>query len=181
MISESLPSLPNTSQKMKSITLLQYYALIGIAIILSPTADAKAEAEVWGVNIEVPGYRNLGRGSCQDNRGKMYTYLQRTMTFPDAITCAQQECGRFGNLVAYRGFEFSVGKRCTCLFDLDQAPAVPDSGESPQYVGGSDGGDGEISSTTKLPGTTCFMSPASKMEIKTSFALLSSAAFFMLL
>lgn len=111
----------------------------------------------------------------------MYTYLQRTMTFPDAITCAQKECERFGNLQAYRGFEFSVGKRCTCLFDVDQAPAVPDSGEAPEYVGGLDGGNGLIFATSNMPGTTCFTNPGSRIEIKAAFALLSSATIFMLL
>ncbi|KAK1744903.1 hypothetical protein QTG54_004194 [Skeletonema marinoi] len=70
----------------------------------------------------------------------------------------EKECERFGNIGAYRGFEFSVGKRCTCLFDVDQAPPVPDSGEAPDYVGGSDGGDGDVFSTTSMPGTTCFAS-----------------------
>lgn len=55
-------------------------ALIGAALILfSSSVDASNSAEVWGVNVEVQGYRNLGRGSCQDSRGKMYSYLQRTM------------------------------------------------------------------------------------------------------
>ena len=156
-------------------------ALIGVAFVLYPSS-VEAAAQVWGVNDEVQGYRNLGRGSCQDSRGKMYSYLQRTMTFPDAITCAQKECERFGNLGSYRGFEFSVGKRCTCLFDVDQAPAVPDSGEAPEYVGGSDGGNGDVFSTTEMPGTTCFSaSPGSMIEVKAALALLSSAAVFMML
>ncbi len=55
-------------------------ALIGVALVLfSSSVDAVNSAEVWGVNVEVQGYRNLGRGSCQDSRGKMYSYLQRTM------------------------------------------------------------------------------------------------------
>mmetsp|Transcript_17219 Transcript_17219/g.34420 ORF Transcript_17219/g.34420 Transcript_17219/m.34420 type:complete len:167 (+) Transcript_17219:136-636(+) len=156
-------------------------AFIGIAFILFSSSISVEAAEVWGVHEQVQGYRNLGRGSCQDSRGKMYSYLQRTMTFPDAITCAQKECERFGNIGAYRGFEFSVGKRCTCLFDVDQAPPVPDSGEAPDYVGGSDGGDGDVFSTTSMPGTTCFASPGSRIEVKAAFALLSSATIFMLL
>ena len=112
----------------------------------------------------------------------MLRSIDTTMTFPDAITCAQKECERFGNLGSYRGFEFSVGKRCSCLFDVDQAPAVPDSGEAPEYVGGSDGGDGEVFATTEMPGTTCFSaSPGSMIEVKAALALLSSAAVFMML
>jgi len=103
------------------------------------------------------------------------------MTFPDAITCAQKECERFGNLQSYRGFEFSVGNRCTCLFDVDQAPPVPDSAETPEYVGGLDGGNGLVYSTTNMPGTTCFTNPGSKIEMKAAVALLSSASIFMLL
>ena len=156
-------------------------SLIVVALVLY-SSSVDAAAEVWGVNEQVQGYRNLGRGSCQDSRGKMYSYLQRTMTFPDAITCAQKECERFGNLGSYRGFEFSVGKRCTCLFDVDQSPAVPDSEEAPEYVGGSDGGNGDVFSTTKMPGTTCFSaSPGSRIEVKAAFALLSSAVIFMML
>lgn len=64
---------------MISNSLLQC-ALIGAALTLfSSSVDASNSAEVWGVNVEVQGYRNLGRGSCQDSRGKMYSYLQRTM------------------------------------------------------------------------------------------------------
>mmetsp|Transcript_22706 Transcript_22706/g.35613 ORF Transcript_22706/g.35613 Transcript_22706/m.35613 type:complete len:166 (-) Transcript_22706:265-762(-) len=156
-------------------------ALIGVALIFC-SSSVEASAEVWGVNAEVEGYRNLGRGSCQDSRGKMYSYLQREMAFPDAITCAQKECERFGNLGSYRGFEFSVGKRCTCLFDVDQAPAVPDSEGAPVYVGGSDGGDGDVFSTTAMPGTTCFSnSPGSMIQVHAALALLSSASIFMLL
>lgn len=165
---------------MISNSLLQY-ALIGAALVLF-SSSVDASAEVWGVNVEVQGYRNLGRGSCQDSDGKMYSYLQRTMTFPDALTCAQKECERFGNLGSYRGFEFSVGKRCTCLFDVDQAPAVPDSAEAPEYVGGTDGGEGDVFSTTSMPGTTCFSnSPGSMIQVSAALALLSSATIFMLL
>jgi hypothetical protein len=153
--------------------------LIGVACVLL-TSTVDAAAEVWGINEKVEGYRNLGRGSCQDSRGKMYTYLQRTVTFPDAVTCAQKECERFGNLEAYRGFEFSVGKRCTCLFDVDQAPVVPESDEQP-YVGGSDGGNGEVYTTSSIPGTICFTNPGSRIEIKAAFTLFTSAAIFMLL
>ena len=102
------------------------------------------------------------------------------MTFPDAVTCAQKECERFGNLEAYRGFEFSVGKRCTCLFDVDQAPVVPESDEQP-YVGGSDGGNGQIHTTSSIPGTICFTNPGSRIEIKAAFTLFTSAAIFMML
>ena len=163
-----------------SLFRLQCAVLVGIAFILFPIT-VEAAAEVWGVHEKVEGYRNLGRGSCQDSRGKMYTYLQRTMTFPDAVTCAQKECERFGNLEAYRGFEFSVGKRCTCLFDVDQAPAVPDSGEAPDYVGGSDGGNGMVHTTSSIPGTVCFTNPGSRIEVKAAFTVLTSAAIFMLL
>jgi len=162
-----------------SNSFLRCAVLIGFALSLFSPVDAVAE--VWGVNDKVDGYRNLGRGSCQDARGKMYTYLQRTMTFPDATTCAQQECERFGNLEAYRGFEYSVSKRCTCLFDVDQAPAVPDSGETPEYVGGSDGGNGLVSATSSMPGTVCFTNPGNRIEIKPAFTLLASVAIFMLL
>ena len=156
-----------------------FAVLICVACVLL-TSTVDAAVEVWGINEKVEGYRNLGRGSCQDSRGKMYTYLQRTVTFPDAVTCAQKECERFGNLEAYRGFEFSVGKRCTCLFDVDQAPVVPESDEQP-YVGGSDGGNGDIYTTSSIPGTICFTNPGSRIEIKAAFTLFTSAAIFMVL
>mmetsp|Transcript_9467 Transcript_9467/g.16466 ORF Transcript_9467/g.16466 Transcript_9467/m.16466 type:complete len:163 (+) Transcript_9467:152-640(+) len=105
---------------------------------------------------DVDGYSNFGRGSCQDQRGKMYSYLQRIMTFPNAETCGKQECERFGNLGAYRGFEFSVAKRCTCLFDVDEIPAVPNEADNPKYVSKVDSGSGAVTAVSGTPGAFCY-------------------------
>merc|ERR1711957_324169 len=104
----------------------------------------------------VDGYTSIGRGSCQDERGKMYSYLQRIMTFPNAETCGQQECERFGNVGAYRGFEFSVAKRCACLFDTDEIPAVPNEADDPKYATKKDSGGGPVAFSSGNPGTHCY-------------------------
>ncbi len=104
----------------------------------------------------VAGYTNLGRGSCQDDRGKMYSYLQRTVEFPNAETCGKQECERFGNLQSYRGFEYSVAQRCTCLFDMDEVPAVPNDSEDPKYVSKMDNGNGGVAGISGTPGAWCY-------------------------
>lgn len=113
-------------------------------------------AEEWNDQVPVDGYTGHGRGSCQDERGKMYSYLQRVMTFPNAETCAQQECERFAGAAAYRGFEFSVAKRCTCLFDVDTMPVVPNEEGAPEYASKKDGGMGAVTVSSKNPGTHCY-------------------------
>lgn len=105
---------------------------------------------------EVEGYTHLGKGSCQDGRGKMYSYLQRSVKFPNAETCGRQECERFGNMEAYRGFEFSVAQRCTCLFDSDEIPVVPSDAEDPKYVSKTDSGIGAVGVVSGTPGTNCY-------------------------
>lgn len=105
---------------------------------------------------DVEGYTNFGRGSCQDVRGNQYSYLQRVMTFPNAETCGRQECERFGNMESYRGFEFSVTKRCTCLFDIDEIPVVPNDADAPQYVSKADSGMGAVTGTSGTPGGNCY-------------------------
>lgn len=106
----------------------------------------------------VEGYYALGRGSCQDADGRMYSYLQRTIEFPNAETCGKQECERFGGLQQYRGFEYSVTKRCTCVFDAEKAPPppVPTDTEKPEYVSKMDNGVGPIAGTSSTPGATCY-------------------------
>ena len=59
---------------------------------------------------DVDGYTVVGKGSCQDQRGMQYSYLQRTIEFPNAETCGKQECERFANTESYRGFEFGVAQ-----------------------------------------------------------------------
>lgn len=105
---------------------------------------------------KVAGYTSYGRGSCQDTRGKMYSYLQRVMTFPNAETCGRQECERFGNMASYRGFEFSVTNRCTCLFDVDEIPVVPNDADAPQYVSKADSGMGGVTAASGTPGAYCY-------------------------
>eukprot|EP00581_Thalassiosira_minuscula_P027299 CAMPEP_0184416460 /NCGR_PEP_ID=MMETSP0738-20130409/9504_1 /TAXON_ID=385413 /ORGANISM="Thalassiosira miniscula, Strain CCMP1093" /LENGTH=136 /DNA_ID=CAMNT_0026775909 /DNA_START=265 /DNA_END=676 /DNA_ORIENTATION=+ len=78
------------------------------------------------------------------------------MTFPNAETCGRQECERFGNLEAYRGFEFSVTKRCTCLFDIDEIPAVPNDENDPKYVSKMDNGNGGVTGVSGTPGAWCY-------------------------
>ena len=114
---------------------------------------------------DVDGYTHFGRGSCQDSRGKMYSYLQRIMTFPNAETCGRQECERFGNLESYRGFEFSVAKRCTCLFDADEMPAVPEDSEDPTYVSKTDSAMGSVVAVSGTPGTNCYQFGVSNERI----------------
>lgn len=123
---------------------------LGAALLcLSAYADTKPPP--------VEGYTALGRGSCQDVDGKMYTYLQRTMQFPNAETCGMQECARFGGK-NYRGFEYSVTKRCTCLFDIEKAPPPPVSADptKPEYVTKTNGGIGPIAGTSGTPGGDCY-------------------------
>ncbi|KAL7535797.1 hypothetical protein ACHAXR_006736 [Thalassiosira sp. AJA248-18] len=106
---------------------------------------------------DVNGHTNMGRGSCQDARGKQYSYLQKVTTFPNAWNCGRRECERFGMMEGYRGFEFSVTNRCTCLFDSDELPVVPnDQADSPQYISKRDAGDGDITSTSGTPGANCY-------------------------
>jgi len=130
--------------------------LLGAALLLiAMQANAQDDVE---------GYTNLGRGSCQDSRGKMYSYLQRTIEFPNAETCGKQECERFGNLQSYRGFEFSVAQRCTCLFDVDEMPAVPDDTENPKYVSKTDNGNGAVAGISGTPGAWCYQFGVSTMK-----------------
>ena len=120
---------------------------------------------------DVDGYSNFGRGSCQDQRGKMYSYLQRIMTFPNAETCGKQECERFGNLGAYRGFEFSVAKRCTCLFDVDEIPVVPNEADNPKYVSKVDSGSGSVTAVSGTPGAFCYQFNVSIISTKMRYFL----------
>ena len=104
----------------------------------------------------VEGYNNMGRGSCVDGRGQFYSYIQRTLTFPDASTCGGAECAKFGNAESYRGFEFSVTKRCACLFDAEKMPPVSNNAESPDYVSKNYQGRDVVMGTSLTPGTTCY-------------------------
>jgi hypothetical protein len=106
---------------------------------------------------EVNGYINLGRGSCIDGRGQFYSYIQRTLTFPDASTCGAAECAKFGNAPSFRGFEFSVTKRCTCLFDKEKMPPVQNDAASPDYVSKNYNGVDPIAGTSGTPGANCYM------------------------
>ena len=72
------------------------------------------------------------------------TILYSTVEFPNAETCGKQECERFANNPNYRGFEYSVAQRCTCLFDRDEAPAVPNDESDPKYVTRTDNGIGTV-------------------------------------
>merc|ERR1712032_1021772 len=106
---------------------------------------------------KVDGYKPMGRGSCMDFRGKMYSYLQRTVEFPSAEACGKGECERFGDSGHYRGFEYSVAKRCTCLFDMEKVPVVPtQSDAAQQYVGNQDAGTDFVAKTSSVPGTDCY-------------------------
>ena len=102
---------------------------------------------------EVGGYQYQGRGACLDQNGNLYSYLQRTIEFPNAETCGKQECERFANLESYRGFEFSVVNRCTCLFDIDDISEVVNEIE---YVSKQDLGQGPIIGTSGTPGSFCY-------------------------
>lgn len=106
---------------------------------------------------DVNGYLNLGRGSCIDQRGQFYSYIQRTLTFPDASTCGSAECAKFGNAPSYRGFEFSVTKRCTCLFDKEKMPPVQNDASSPDYVSKNYQGMDAVAGTSGTPGANCYM------------------------
>ena len=107
---------------------------------------------------DVEGYGNRGRGSCQDQRGLQFSYLQRTVEFPNAETCGKQECERFANSESYRGFEYSVANRCTCLFDIDDVPVVPNDAEDgkQKYLSKPDGGQGPVMGTSGTPGAYCY-------------------------
>ena len=123
-------------------------SILGIALLLLATCVRGQE--------NVDGYNYFGRGSCQDSRGKMYSYLQRTVQFPSAEACGRGECERFGNSKSYRGFEYSVAKRCTCVFDADELPAVPNDPGAPEYVSKMDAGNDVISQVSGVPGTSCY-------------------------
>ena len=58
------------------------------------------------------------------------------MTFPNAETFGKQECEQIKNMnmATYRGFDYRVTKRCTCLFDIDEIPVVPNDANDPKYV-----------------------------------------------
>lgn len=105
---------------------------------------------------DVDGYSHLGRGSCQDGRGKMYSFLQRTIDFPNPETCGRQECERFGNMETYRGFEFSITKKCTCLFDVDEIPDIPTEDDAPKYNDGMESGNGPVAGVSGTPGAYCY-------------------------
>lgn len=105
---------------------------------------------------DVNDYGNLGRGSCTDTRGQFYSYIQRTEKFPDASTCASAECAKYSNAESYRGFEFSVSKRCTCLFDADRMPPVDNSAENPEYLSKTYNGQGGVAGTSGTPGAWCY-------------------------
>ena len=106
---------------------------------------------------EVNGYLHLGRGSCVDQKGSFYSYIQRTLTFPDATTCGSAECAKFGNAASYRGFEFSVTKRCTCLFDKEKMPPVQNDAASPEYVSKNYQGMEAVAGASGTPGADCYM------------------------
>ena len=52
----------------------------------------------------------------------------------------------------------SVTKRCTCLFDIEKAPAPPASADpsKPDYVTKTNGGNGPIAGTSGTPGANCY-------------------------
>jgi len=122
------------------------------------TSIEEETLEVAASNEDVIGYTTLGRGSCQDSLGKMYSFIQSKFTdFPDAAICASEECDRFQNLQSYRGFEFSVTKRCTCLFDKDALPSILESEPGSQaQVSKVNDGNGEVASVSGTPGATCY-------------------------
>jgi len=151
--------------------------LLGIALLLLATC-------VRGQD-NVDGYTYFGRGSCQDSRGKMYSYLQRTVQFPSAEACGRGECERFGNSNSYRGFEYSVAKRCTCVFDADELPVVPNDANAPEYVSKMDAGNDVISQVSGVPGTGCYQygrnAAASLRGSLPSAAALISVMYFLML
>lgn len=122
--------------------------IVNLLLILIPTILAQEDVE---------GYLNLGRGSCTDERGQFYSYIQRTLTFPDASTCGAAECAKFGNAPSYRGFEFSVTKRCTCLFDKEKMPPVQNDASAPEYVSKIYNGVDPVAGTSGTPGANCYM------------------------
>lgn len=115
-------------------------------------------AMVTNAQESVEGYALIGRGSCQDGRGQMYSYLQRTSEFPNAETCGKHECDRFLNMQSYRGFEYSVTHRCTCLFDYEKIPPVPNNSTQPSYVTETDNGNGIVTGLSGTPGAYCYVS-----------------------
>ena len=119
----------------------------------------------------VDGYSNYGRGSCQDQRGKQYSYLQPPLTFPNAETCGRQECERLGNRQSYRGFEFSVSKRCTCLFDIDEVPDVPNGETDPEYKSKMDNGNGAVTGVSGSRGAYCYQFDVSILSMKMQYFL----------
>ena len=140
--------MPKSDIKKSSIQIVMF-RLFGAALLIFALGSNAQES--------VDGYALLGRGSCQDERGLMYSYLQRTTDFPNADTCAKQECARFLNMQSYRGFEFSVSRRCTCLFDFDKIPAVPNNTTQPTYVTETDNGKGVITGLSGTPGAYCYV------------------------
>lgn len=124
-----------------------------------------------GTNAQesVDGYSLLGRGSCQDGRGQMYSYLQRTSEFPNAETCGKQECGRFLNMRSYRGFEYSASNRCTCLFDYEKVPAVPNNSTQPSYVSEIDNGNGVVLGLSGTPGAYCYVRSIVALKVNLVF------------
>jgi len=142
-------------------------ALIVLSVLISmPSATSEKK---------VDGYFKLGKGSCQDSRGKMYSYVQRTSLFPEAETCAG-ECGRWLGAEIYRGFEWSVAKRCTCLFDNDAVPAVPNSEAEPMYVSQLDDGFGVVKGISNTPGAWCYAKGAGSMVGVRMFYVVSAVA-----
>lgn len=156
---------------------LNLTSTLGIALLLLATCVRGQET--------VDGYTYFGRGSCQDSRGKMYSYLQRTVQFPSAEACGRGECERFGNSNSYRGFEYSVAKRCTCVFDADELPPVPNDPGAPEYVSKMDAGNDVISQVSGVPGTGCYQygrnAAASLRGSLTSAAALISVMYVMML
>jgi hypothetical protein len=138
---------------MKMNTTMFICRVLVAALLL---AEAQAANTVGPQTVD--GYYPLGRGSCQDADGRMYSYLQRTTEFPNAEACGKQECERFGGLEQYRGFEYSVTKRCTCVFDVDKAPPppVPSNAAEPEYVAKMNNGFGPIAGASGTPGANCY-------------------------
>lgn len=61
----------------------------------------------------------------------------------------------------YRGFEYSVAKRCTCLFDNDGVPGVQNSAENPEYVSRMNDGFGSVEGISGTPGGWCYKNSVS--------------------
>ena len=140
-----LGGIASTTTNMHSSSILFGSALLLLAMVTNAQES-------------VEGYALIGRGSCQDGRGQMYSYLQRTSEFPNAETCGKQECDRFLNMQSYRGFEYSVTHRCTCLFDYEKIPPVPNNSTQPSYVTETDNGNGIVTGLSGTPGAYCYVS-----------------------